>query len=519
MQSNYTRPGSVLASRAWLFVPVLYFMQALPNVFAGDFVTILFKDLGVANVEIAKWTGLISLPYSIKLFWGPLVDLNSTKRNWVLTCQMVIAVMLVLAALVVNTAQFFPILLGICLFICIFGATTDIAMDGYYMLALPREEQKRYVGIQSTFFRLGGLFLTGLAPMLFGLLHTLAGRPEHDTRSWSIVLFIVTAVYWGGRLVLPRVLPKPEADQPLVSELAETSTQKQLMQVASVLMTGLGTYFVLSPVLKLTANFIAGDKPGLKGWVLPPAATILNIPAGTGVNAEILTLGVALFVAILGYNGVRRYIVGTETGYAFSTFVKQPGFTGIIFFCLFYRFTEALVKGMAGLFMQSKISEGGLGFDAGQVGFVNGTVGLIGIILGGIAGGWFMSNRTYKQAFLPLIICMKLPNLLYLWAAYQQPTSITVMSVVAFVDQFGYGFGFAGYATYLMWVAQRGRYATSHYAIATALGAALISTAKISGGVIQNNFGWVAVFIFGLVMAVPAVISLFLIPLPENEAK
>src|SRR5215207_9988819 len=66
----------------WLFVPVLYFMQSIPNILATESFVAIYKDLCVDNLKITFWTSIIGLPWTFKLFWGPLVDLNFTKRSW-----------------------------------------------------------------------------------------------------------------------------------------------------------------------------------------------------------------------------------------------------------------------------------------------------------------------------------------------------------------------------------------------------------------------------------------------------
>src|SRR5262245_62086765 len=77
--------------KPWHFVPTLYFMQAMPVTIVQEVSSIIYKSLGVPNVEITKWTSLIALPWTIKLLWGPVVDLSSTKRQWILTMQALIA--------------------------------------------------------------------------------------------------------------------------------------------------------------------------------------------------------------------------------------------------------------------------------------------------------------------------------------------------------------------------------------------------------------------------------------------
>src|SRR5450432_2175462 len=76
--------------RPWLFVPLLYFMQAVPVTIVQEVATIFYKDLGSANNVITQWTSLIALPWSLQFLLGPLVDLNGRKRDWILGGQLLI---------------------------------------------------------------------------------------------------------------------------------------------------------------------------------------------------------------------------------------------------------------------------------------------------------------------------------------------------------------------------------------------------------------------------------------------
>lgn len=66
----------------WRFLPVLYVMQAIPVTIVQELMTIVYKDFGVGNEAITKWTSLIALPWSLQMFLGPMVDLTGTKRAW-----------------------------------------------------------------------------------------------------------------------------------------------------------------------------------------------------------------------------------------------------------------------------------------------------------------------------------------------------------------------------------------------------------------------------------------------------
>jgi PAT family beta-lactamase induction signal transducer AmpG len=113
---------------------------------------------------------------------------------------------------------------------------------------------------------------------------------------------------------------------------------------------------------------------------------------------------------------------------------------------------------------------------------------------------------------------MHLPNILYIWAAYVRPDAAWLYPVV-FAEAMGYGFGFAGYFVYLMHVAQRNRFVTSHYAIGTGLGALFITFAFITAGIVQSVFGYKGVFIAACLFTIPGTLTLLFIPMDEEQTK
>jgi PAT family beta-lactamase induction signal transducer AmpG len=74
----------------WAWVPTLYFAQGLPYVAVMTISVIMYKRLGISNTDIALYTSWLYLPWVIKPFWSPFVDLLKTKRWWVVTMQMLV---------------------------------------------------------------------------------------------------------------------------------------------------------------------------------------------------------------------------------------------------------------------------------------------------------------------------------------------------------------------------------------------------------------------------------------------
>jgi PAT family beta-lactamase induction signal transducer AmpG len=85
--------------------------------------------------------GLAALPWSFKMFWGPLVDLNSTKRRWTITMQVLLSVCFLATAGAIRTSNFFVITVALMFAMATLSATHDIACDGLYLMSLDKQRQ------------------------------------------------------------------------------------------------------------------------------------------------------------------------------------------------------------------------------------------------------------------------------------------------------------------------------------------------------------------------------------------
>jgi len=74
----------------WTWVPSLYFAEGLPYAMVMIVSVIMYKKLGLSNTDIALYTSWLYLPWVIKPFWSPIVDIFRTKRFWIVTMQLLI---------------------------------------------------------------------------------------------------------------------------------------------------------------------------------------------------------------------------------------------------------------------------------------------------------------------------------------------------------------------------------------------------------------------------------------------
>ena len=157
-----------------------------------------------------------------------------------------------------------------------------------------------------------------------------------------------------------------------------------------------------------------------------------------------------------------------DTLLTFVTKVPWRSFVFVLLFLLFYRFPEALLTKMCATFLQRPAEEGGLGLSPIEYGIANGTVGLIGLLLGGIVGGWLASRDGLKRWLWWFVCAITLPDAVYVYMSYALPSNLFLISTCLFVEQFGYGLGFTALTLYMLYYSQ-GNYKTSHYALCTAI--------------------------------------------------
>lgn len=439
----------------WIFVPALYFLEGIPYFMVSTVSVTMFKKLGVSNSEIGLWTSLITWPWILKMLWGPLVEAHSTKRKWIIGTQIFALCMLLAESAAIVQPSFLNITLAVLTVIAFLSATHDIAADGFYLLALNQESQAYFVGIRSTAYRLANVFCNGFL------------------------------IYLAGQLE-----PAPHG--------------------ISGAMAGFGS----TPVASITA--------GIGAAILPPPGVREAMPfvwqkviwAGAAVYGLMIVLGAFFMPVPEKERGAEAK--GFPFREVFQEYFSQKNLFTILGFILLYRFGESMVSKMSNPFLIDAVEKGGLGVSTSDVGFITGVVGVIALTLGGISGGMVIARFGIKRSLWPMVLSMNIPNLLYIWAAYTHPDKSWVTLIVG-CDQFGYGFGFAAYLVYQMFLTQGSKYPTAHYAVSTGLMALGAMFAGIVSGYIQERVGYAGFFVATLVCATPGMLILPFLPLDKED--
>ena len=205
----------------WLWIPTLYFAEGIPYFVVNNISVLMLAKMGVPNGQMALFTSLLYLPWTIKPFWSPFVDIIRTKRWWTISMQMVMSIAFILLTLTMpkpdvatiasgqTPISMFAVTLILFVITAFASATHDIAADGFYMLALRQNEQAAFVGIRSTFYRLSSIFGQGVLVAIAGAIELKNGNIP---MSWMVTMGVAAVLFTAITLYHTFAIPKVGSD-------------------------------------------------------------------------------------------------------------------------------------------------------------------------------------------------------------------------------------------------------------------------------------------------------------------
>jgi MFS transporter, PAT family, beta-lactamase induction signal transducer AmpG len=380
-------------------VALLYFIQGAPAGILWEVLPVFFRVNGVSLRAIGGLR-LLELPYSLKVFWSPLVHRYGDRRIWVLACMLGIAAVLFILPFIELAAVGWIVLLLI-LALTTLSATQDVAIDSYSVALVNREEEGAANGVRASAYRAALVF--------FG----------------SGMVFLAAAIAWG-----------------------------QLFILGSVLFAILGFFVFAIPRLALPADSRAHWLQGFVGWagtwrVIPLVLFVLTYKLGEFAigpmvkpfwvdygksiwpSREVLMFQIGLFPTTLG---IILSIVGALIG---GAFISRYGVFHAVWFLgllqavsnLGYSFVAWMDLGRFGLYGASMFESlsGGLGTAAFlaflmnicqkehatvQYAFLSSIFSLTGRLVGGISG--VGAERFGYGNYFALTFLLSLPAYLLL---------------------------------------------------------------------------------------------------------
>jgi MFS transporter, PAT family, beta-lactamase induction signal transducer AmpG len=196
-----------------------------------------------------------------------------------------------------------------------------------------------------------------------------------------------------------------------------------------------------------------------------------------------------------------------QMGGALKLLYRDSRFPIILGLIFFYRASEVHMNHVIKLFAKASVLQGGLGLDDETYAYLRITTAILGLAIGGIIGSAIITRRGLTQSLVPLGICMHLPLIGISWLSFNvNPLpSLTVISVIFFIEYLAFGAGLCALILAMMKLAA-GAEAAVRYALLSTLSLVAVYLPGLWAGKLSNFLGYSGYFLAALALAIPGVI-------------
>ncbi|MEO8485210.1 MAG: MFS transporter [Betaproteobacteria bacterium] len=481
-------PRAPLLRNKLFWVGVLYFSEGFPLGVFYEIFPVYFRQQGVELRQIGVLS-LLGLAWTLKFLWAPAIDYWRHHRRWMAVVDVAMGVAMIAFAMQSGFGPGVWIAIGV---FTMLSATNDIAIDGYTIELLSKDELGLANGIRIGMYRVG-MLASGAVLM------------ASDALGWTGAFACAAVIFFG--LAVVSLLAPPERTivvtrASLGSEIAALARSPSALAVVAAF--ALGVVALVDSVTQWSAReplFWPGAIAGalaLAGVVaLAGRARRGNPAGGVAPTASAPAGGDALAGGVL---------FG-----ALMELLRRPGIVPVLVFILIFKLPDAAMGFMVKPFWVDA------GFTAAQIGLVSVNIGLALSIAGGIAGGWITDRIGIVHALWILGIVQAASNLGY-WAAALVLPAVATGSVVPFehqailyaasaLESFTGGLGTAAFLAFLMAIVHRDRAATE-YALLSSVFALSRSVAGWVGGLGAQEMGYANWFLLTFFLVFPALILL-----------
>ena len=238
---------------------------------------------------------------------------------------------------------------------------------------------------------------------------------------------------------------------------------------------------------------VAGDMEVMSRNLSEAWATGFQVTAGLFVALAVIQY------ALLARKTQTEHLAERREGYAAFWHSRQK-WMAIIIMLLFPMHEWMAVRGAA-LFMVDVGSIGGLSLGPQEVALVQGTVGAFALMLGSLVGWRVIQGRGAQSLFWPMALAVTLPDALYVYLAYTMTSSLFVICLCVFLEQFLLGFGCPIYLIYICrW--RHEKHFKAFVDICMALVALSMTLSGLATGALQDLLGYRRFFAMVTVLAV-----------------
>jgi PAT family beta-lactamase induction signal transducer AmpG len=464
---------------------VLYFAEGFPLGVFYEIFPVYFRQQGVELKSIGVLS-LLGLAWTLKFLWAPAIDYWRHHRRWMAAADVAMGLLMLHFAV---QAGFGPVTwVAIGLFTAL-SATNDIAIDGYTIEYLAKDELGLANGIRIGLYRVG-MLASGFVLMASDWL----GWPGAFAVAAGIFVVLAAAC-----LAAPREQALATARAPVGAELAALARSPFALAV----LFG----FVLGVVwLADNTGGWSRSAPGFWWYAALGALAGVGIVWLGGHRARPARNDVAGASVTTNDDLTRGPVFG-----ALMELLRRPAIVPVLLFILIFKLPDAAMGFMVKPFWVDK------GFSAAEIGLVSVNIGLVLSIAGGIAGGWLTDRIGIFRGLWILGLAQALSNLGYWLAASVIPSPAPGVALVfehkallyaaSATESFTGGLGTAAFLAFLMAIVRKDRAATE-YALLSSVFALSRSVSGWVGGLGAQSMGYASWFLLTFFLAFPAYLLL-----------
>ncbi|MFN4954321.1 MAG: AmpG family muropeptide MFS transporter [Aphanizomenon sp.] len=455
---------------------LLGFASGLPLFLTSRTLQLWMQD---AKVDIASITlfGLLSLPYSLKFLWSPLLDRFTPpfldgRRGWLIITQ--IGLVLAIAALAIQQPaqnnQILQILAINCLIITFLSATQDIAGDAYRTDILNPLEAQPGASVWVLGYRIA-LFITSSLSLVLA-----------DYLPWNLV-YLLMAVIMSGSIFTTLWSPAEYKLQDK-TQLAPISWEDVIFIVLiTLLVAGLITgVFVGFIPLRVFYLLLAGL---LVAWITASLLLPDSLLGEVQENSPPQNLQTAIFLPF------------KEFFHRFG--LKQASLT--LGFILLYKLGDSLVGITANLFLRE------IDFTKTEIGAIQAGMGFLATTVGVLAGGVIMTKINLNRSLWIFGGLQLLSNLGYYALAVAHKKDYSLLVIAVNIENFSAGLVTVATVAFVMSLCNH-RFTTTQFALFSSLMAISRDVLSAPAGSWATATGWPTFFLLSLVAALPGLLLL-----------
>ena len=476
-QRSILQSLAIYLDRRVLVMLALGFSAGLPLLLIFDTLSAWLREAGL-SLSVIGFFGLVTLIYSFKFLWAPLVDRTVVpgltrvlghRRSWMLVAQLAVIAGLWLIALS-NPAESIAVVAVFAVLTGFASATQDIVIDAWRIEAAEETRQGAMAAAYQWGYRVA-MIVAGAVPLILA-----------DAYSWSISYAVMAALMAVG---MAAVLLAPKERAPVRRPLPDNDIPIRPLAES---LEWIGRLGVLVVAAVLVGSGLSGNASVLTMLLAESAADTFQSIWGGAYSAWMQLFVVCFgFVLIVTAAWPLRHVetrpgfylshaLGAPLGEFFSRFGRTAGLI-LALICL-YRVSDFVLNIMNPFYID-------LGFSLTEIAEVRKIFGVVMIMLGVFAAGIAIARWGLMASLIVGAFAGPVSNLVFAWLA-TQGADITALYIAIGVDNIASGYAGTCLIAYMSSLTSIGFTATQYALFSSLYGLPGRLIASLSGRIVEG---------------------------------